>query len=216
MYGDDWYVLPVGGSGRIPVINLYFNDSLGSPSFSADKMGHSIPPLNGGCKPEDGENEIMVDKIESPESRDDEAFFCETCGKPFRTPMFDVAKEYERTIFQENDNMPEFEIIGSVGIGEYCSKVCRDQARGDLLLRENVRATYPDIGPIEPCSRCGKPVDMTKFHLAYVESVLDLEPGHMSTNVLESVVLAVLCNTCSPPPSRLIAEVDFPVEVQKT
>ena len=24
-----------------------------------------------------------------------------SCGKPYRTPVFDVAKEYERTIFQE-------------------------------------------------------------------------------------------------------------------
>jgi len=81
---------------------------------------------------------------------------------------------------------------------------------------QNVRATYPDIGPIELCSRCGKPVDMTKFHLTYVESILEQEWERMSASVLESVVLAVLCNACSPPPSRLIAEVDFPVEEQMT
>lgn len=154
----------------------------------------------------------MVDTVESPEGWGDEAFFCETCGKPFRTPMFDVAKEYDRTIFQENDRLPEVEIIGSIEIGQYCSKGCRDRARGDLLLRENVHATYPDIGPIELCSRCGTPVDMTKFHLTYVESILEQEWERMSASVLESVVLAVLCNACSPPPSRLIAEVDFPME----
>lgn len=130
--------------------------------------------------------------------------------------MFDVTKEYERTIFHENDNLPEVEIIGAVAIGQYCSKACRDHARDDLLLRENVHATYPNIGPIEPCSRCGKPVDMTKFHLTYVESILEQEWARMSANVLESAVLAVLCNACSPPPSRLIAEVEFPVEEQMT
>ena len=154
----------------------------------------------------------MVDKVDSPESWGDEAFTCKTCGKPYRTPIFDVTKEYERTIFQENDNLPEVEIIGAVAIGEYCSKTCREHARDDLLLRENVQATYPDIGPIESCSRCSKPVDMTKFHLTYVESILELEREGMSVNVLESATLAVLCNACSPPPSRLIAEVDFPVE----
>ena len=158
----------------------------------------------------------MADTVENPESWGDEAFFCETCGKPYRTPMFDVAKEYERTIFQEANRLPEVEIIGSVEIGQYCSSACRDRARSDLLLRENVRPTYPDIGPIESCSRCGLPIDMTKFHLAYVESILDQEWGRMSASVLESVVLAVLCNACAPPPDRLITEVDSPVEKQMT
>lgn len=130
--------------------------------------------------------------------------------------MVDMAKEYERTIFHENDSLPEVEIIGSITIGQYCSNACRNRARGDLLLRENVRVTYPDIGPVEPCSRCRMPVDMTKFHLTYVESILEQEWGRMSASVVELVVLAVLCNTCSPPPNRLIAEVDFPMEVQIT
>lgn len=115
--------------------------------------------------------------------------------------MFDVAKEYERTIFHENDNLPEVEIISSVQIGQYCSKECRELARDDLLLRENVHATYPDIGPLEPCSRCGEPVDMTKFHLTYVESILELNRESMSVSVIEPAVLAVLCNACSPLPS---------------
>ena len=52
---------------------------------------------------------------------------------------------------------------------------------------------------------------MTKFHSAYVESVIDGDWDRMSVNAHETVVVAILCNGCSKPPDRLIAEVDFPV-----
>lgn len=152
------------------------------------------------------------DKEDDPSGWGDEAYFCESCGKPFRYPLFDVAKEFERTIFQGDDSPPEIEIIGSEGIGNYCSNVCRDQARNSLLQRENVRATYPGIGPVERCSRCAAPVDMAKFHLAYVESVLDGEWDRMAVSVLDTAVVAIVCNRCSAPPGRLIAETDFPVD----
>lgn len=151
---------------------------------------------------------LSIDKEEGTRDWGDDAYFCETCGKPFRYPLFDTAKEFERTIF--NSDLPEVEIVNSEGIGQYCSSVCRDRARSSLLHRENVRATYPELGPIECCSRCSAPVDMTRFHLAYVESVLDGEWDRMSVNVLETTVVAILCNGCSTPPDRLIAEVDFP------
>jgi len=154
---------------------------------------------------------LSIDKEEDSSDWGDDAYFCETCGRPFRYPLYDTAKEFERTIFHTGDIRPEVEIIGSEGIGQYCSSSCRDQARRGLLQREAVRVTYPGIGPIECCSRCSAPVDMTKFHLAYVESVIDGEWDRMSVNVRESAVVAILCNGCSAPPDRLIAEVDFPV-----
>lgn len=154
---------------------------------------------------------LSIDKEEEPSDWGDDAYFCETCGKPFRYPLFDIAKGFERTMFHADSSLPEVEVIGSEGIGQYCSSACRDQARSSLLQRENVCATYPDIGPIECCSRCSAPVDMTKFHLAYVESVIDGEWDRMSVNAHETVVVAILCNGCAAPPDRLIAEVDFPI-----
>ena len=156
------------------------------------------------------------DERSDSEGWGDEAYFGEACGKPFRYPSLDVVKEFERTTFFDEGKLPEVEIVGSIAIGQYCSAECRQQARGRLLQQENVRATYPDIGPVEACSRCAAPVDMSKFHLAYVESVIDGEWGRMSVSALESIVLAVVCNTCSAPPDRLIAEIDFPVGDEMT
>ena len=42
---------------------------------------------------------MSTDKEEYPSDWGDDAYFCETCGKPFRYPLFDIAKEFERTIF---------------------------------------------------------------------------------------------------------------------
>ncbi|MCK9381767.1 MAG: hypothetical protein M0P95_11990 [Sulfuritalea sp.] len=148
-----------------------------------------------------------------PEKWGDEAYFCDACEKPFRTPMFDISKGYERTIYDGN-RMPEVEIIGSGTIAQYCSDPCRVKKISAVLAKENVRATYPDIGPVEACSRCGKPVDMTKFHLTYVDSDTEQDWDRMCATVTKTVVLAVLCDACAPPPQRLIAETDFPVSIK--
>jgi len=156
-------------------------------------------------------NELTRDTEEDPSEWGDDAYFCDTCDKPFRCPFYDIAKQFERTIFEGGDSFPEVEIVGSKSIGHFCSSECRDQGRVEILQRENVRPTYPGIGPIELCSRCAAPVDMTRFHLAYEESVLDGEWDQMTVIPIDPTVLAIVCNSCSAPPERLIAEVDFPL-----
>jgi len=69
-----------------------------------------------------------------------------------------------------------------------------------VLDQANVRATYPDIGPIEVCSRCGGPVVMTDLHLTYVEEEVDFgsNSSTFDVNVLDTQVLAVVCQKCAP------------------
>lgn len=153
----------------------------------------------------------MNENSDGPEAWGNDAYYCDACNKPFRTPFFDISREYERTIFSPEPSLPEVEVIGASSIAQYCSDDCLAQSRMALLTREKVRATYPDIGPVESCSRCDAPVDMTTFHLAIVESETNQDWESMSASVIRVVTLAVVCNKCTSPPERLIAEVDNPV-----
>lgn len=157
----------------------------------------------------------MTLETTNPDEWRNDTYFCMTCGTPFRSPLFDIAKEYERTIFSGEIIYPEVEVIGSEGIGQYCSEACRSKSRDALLLKENVHATFPDIGPIELCSRCAEPIDMTLFHLTYVESTIT---GDWDSSIVDSsnvVTLAVVCNKCAPTPKRLIAEAERLIEIDK-
>lgn len=131
----------------------------------------------------------------------EKSFYCENCDKPFRSPLFDLTKEFERTIFNEAQ-LAEVEIIGAVSVANFCSHECREEIRDVLLQQENIRATYPDIGAIETCARCGGSVLMTEFHLTYVETktLHDWEEDSFKVNVADVQVIAVVCRNCQVPP----------------
>ncbi len=141
----------------------------------------------------------------------DECFYCDTCNKRFRSPLYDVSKEFERTIFFEDPLLPEVEIIGAETIAGFCSPTCRDKKRDYLLQQEKIRATYPGIGPVEPCSRCGAPVDMTNFHLTYIEmdTTQDWNRTLFGVEVInDPVTLAVVCQKCEPTPRQIKAAIE--------
>jgi hypothetical protein len=126
---------------------------------------------------------------------DDDEYECFTCKRRFRSTLFSISREWNRVHYEEGD--PEVEISSSEGLECYCSQACATARRTSVMANEGVPISRPGLGPIEPCSKCGAPVDMTKFHLTYLDSY----EVHESAMVLrtESVdYLAVLCRTCEP------------------
>lgn len=131
----------------------------------------------------------------------DDCFYCMACNKRFRSPLYDVTKEFERTIFFEEPRIPEIDIVGAEVVAGYCSPSCRDQSLAQFLELEQIRATFPDIGPIEACSRCNSPIDMTQYHLTYVETDTkqDWDRSFFGVEVIgEPLTLAVVCQKCAP------------------
>ena len=130
---------------------------------------------------------------------------CMACLKPLGTPQFFISRAYERTIFYSNGRYPEIEIMAAEAIGSYCSGKCLNFEKIAILIRENVRSTFPGIGPVESCSRCGRPVDMTRFHRTWTESEEEITRGEYIeiSKPLSVTTLAVACRNCEPPPSRV-------------
>lgn len=141
----------------------------------------------------------------------DECFYCDLCNKAFRSPLYDVTKEYDYTIFFNELRTPEVEIMGAKVIANYCSKLCREKHRYQILKREKIQATFPDIGPVEKCSRCHGPVLMTSFHLTYVEmdTVQNWDQTIFGADVLNAKVISVVCKNCEPVPFNIARAIDW-------
>lgn len=144
----------------------------------------------------------------------DDCFCCHACGKLFRSPLYDVTREYERTEFYSEPRMPEVEIMGAETIRNYCSAICRDSGRQEFLRQERIRATFPDIGPIESCSRCNGPVDMTEFHLTYIQTLTEQnwERPMFGVEVLDVKTIAAVCQKCEPIRRKISDAIEWDVK----
>lgn len=141
----------------------------------------------------------------------DDCFYCDSCDKPFRSPSYQVVKEYEYTTFYDSPRTPEVEIMGADVIANYCSIICRKKHRNQILERENIHATFPNIGPIEVCSRCNGPVLMTCFHLAFVEidTEQNWEQPMFGVKDINSEVMSVVCRICESIPLKMARVIDM-------
>jgi len=54
------------------------------------------------------------------------------------------------------------------GVSSFCSEGCSTTGVQEFIVDRGLTNLYPGDGPIELCSHCGKPVVMTKPHVAYV------------------------------------------------
>jgi hypothetical protein len=119
---------------------------------------------------------------------------CFTCNRLFSGRVFEISREWNRTDFSKE--IPEVEIQDAWGLECYCSTICLVARRGILMALEGVPIHPADIGPVERCAKCGGPVEMDQFHLAYVETSTDVQ-GWIGYTV-DVDYLAVVCNTCMP------------------
>lgn len=122
------------------------------------------------------------------ESLADDEYQCFNCNRIFRGRVFEVTGEWNRTHFE--DELPSVEVEGSVGLECYCSRRCLDARLRLVMAAEGVPIRHPGIGPIEKCAKCNGPVDMTRFHLTYLEDCVEY------ATTLELDYLAVVCQHC--------------------
>lgn len=129
---------------------------------------------------------------------ENDVFYCMTCNRPFRSPLYSITRSVEVMIFYAGERLPEAEVLFAESIGDYCSQKCLDKDRGRLLTNEKVRATFPGPGPVETCSHCGGPVDMVKPHPTWTEEVADVTWGQGIDQIhtTKAHLLAVKCQRC--------------------
>ena len=137
---------------------------------------------------------------------DDSVFYCMACNKPFHSPLFSITRSNETMHFYFGDRLPEAEAFFAESIGDYCSQACLNLNRDRLLKSHQVRSTYPGSGPIESCSRCRHPIDMSKPHWTWTEEIADVAWGKGIEQIqpTKAHLLAVLCQKCDLNNSQLV------------
>lgn len=125
---------------------------------------------------------------------DDMEFECESCGAMFRGTLYAVDRELERVGFGAS-NPPVVSIRDSENIANFCSTMCRERGRAAVMAAEGVPIQRVGVEPIEPCAKCGKPVDLTGWHLTYLDS--DTRFCGSIGQTLGVDYLAVVCSACS-------------------
>lgn len=127
-------------------------------------------------------------------------FHCACCGPKVGHALFDIAREFERMRYhgQPDTEEVEIEVSSTESVAIFCSKLCRDRGGPAILGGQRIRVpkTRPDLGPIEICARCGFPVDMSEWHLAFLESDTNTTGAIGKPDEVEYI--AVVCRICAP------------------
>src|SRR4051812_49356698 len=95
-------------------------------------------------------------------------YSCDQCDRKFRGGFFDIIRNIARVHYKSPVLFDEVEIGASDQLAVFCSKVCMDEGRAEVMAKERVRvpATPPDINPIESCAVCRGPVSMSNWHVS--------------------------------------------------
>lgn len=127
-------------------------------------------------------------------------FECTFCGSLVGDALFDVAREYERMRYKDSSDGFEvaIDISTSESLAGFCSKLCRHQGGASVMATMRIRVPNqrPAFGPIEVCARCGGPVDMSDWHLVFLESDTNTKWTLVEPDEIEYI--AVVCRTCAP------------------
>ena len=124
---------------------------------------------------------------------------CARCGAKLQDVVFDISCEYERMDFvAEPAEIVQVEVHASQSIGEFCSKKCQSEGRLAALSTQHVQLprTRPSVGPLEVCATCTSLVDMSDWHLTYIES--DVSGANCPNQTIDAIEIAVVCKKCAP------------------
>jgi hypothetical protein len=125
-------------------------------------------------------------------------FDCDECDGAFKKTIFGFDWRFQRVKFGAKGcfiDVDEFD-----GLGVYCSEHCmRVHFPKEMAVHGiPVPPHRPDVGPVEVCALCERPVDMTRYHLAFCLDEWEVLPGAGGGKEVWDENVAVMCNTCAP------------------
>ena len=125
-------------------------------------------------------------------------FECTTCHRMFSSVVFDLSREYDRVIYRRPSAFDEVAVADAEGIASFCSQDCRSRGTAAVMAEQQVPIPMerPGIEPAESCAKCKGDVDMSDWHLTFVEAEADFSKFGVEMSNLE--YLAVVCRRCAP------------------
>jgi hypothetical protein len=129
-----------------------------------------------------------------------QAFYgvCDTCKDKLTSRYHTFSRNIERHQYGDGEQSCNVVVLRSDGLWQYCSDACSLQGEYDQLRDRGISLSTPGPGPIEPCSKCGSPIDLTDQHIAYemMELTEVRQPWLLSAEPHNSRTVARLCVRC--------------------
>jgi DNA-directed RNA polymerase subunit N (RpoN/RPB10) len=135
----------------------------------------------------------------------DEEFYgrCDNCWAKLNSRYRAFSRHVEQVAYANDGNGGQTRTVQVLHDGQLARYCCDDCARLGAWCQLTDRGidpplTEPGTGPVEPCTKCGKPVAMAEAHVAY--EMMDLteirQPWLISVEPHDTETLAILCNEC--------------------
>ena len=130
---------------------------------------------------------------------------CQTCEEPLAKTHRIFAFQSHHIHYLKRGNTPDEQAVlypeNTWVLASFCSSACRKPHLGTLLeaqgLSEHLQHQRLGAGPITPCAKCGKPVDMTQPHGGWVKGKFTVELESDTPCSLDHFdLMAVVCPGC--------------------
>ncbi|NYT60626.1 hypothetical protein H0A65_17050 [Alcaligenaceae bacterium] len=133
---------------------------------------------------------------------------CHACGVALKTTYQAFALQHHTIDYTFRGDTPNEQahltLASTYIVARFCSSQCCKPGLGSLLQAQRLSAAleYNQIqaGPRHPCAKCGKPVNMTQPHSAWVRCELTAEWNGSLWQAMAPdwfIVLAVMCPDCA-------------------
>ncbi|WP_137960297.1 hypothetical protein [Burkholderia sp. 4M9327F10] len=132
---------------------------------------------------------------------------CSACGKPLAALHYAFALHRHSITYAGTGETPNeqgrLHIDAIVKQVQFCSKDCCEAQLPELLeahgLPSSLQGNQVDAGPIHPCVPCGKPVNMSEPHGAWVRAKQSYARRCDNSGITAEWldVMAVVCDSCA-------------------
>ncbi|CAG1001664.1 hypothetical protein BURK2_03069 [Burkholderiales bacterium] len=127
---------------------------------------------------------------------------CETCGASNPAQHVALDQWIVRYVYapEGSHQNVKLQVLNSEQATCYCSLACADPGAEAFLAARGIHPRAYGAGPIEPCAKCGAPINLAEVHLSYelTEGTLrEAENDTLELHVSDSKTLAKLCENCA-------------------
>lgn len=131
-----------------------------------------------------------------------DAFYgrCDTCSIKVQSRYHSISRNIERYLFEVKGAQlcVSCTVLRSDRLEEYCGEECCNVGVYCQLNDRGMEVKAIGPGPVVPCTKCGKPLDMRQPHVAY--EVMDQteirQPWLLSVETHTSEIVARVCTIC--------------------
>lgn len=129
---------------------------------------------------------------------------CATCEAPLGAVRYVFALQDHHVEYSRSGETPSDQAVLRPSVmttsGRYCSSTCCKQQLPERLeglgLPAHLQHNRVLGGPICPCGKCGKPVNMTQPHVAVIKGKVLLSASGEENAPVWFDILTVLCKDC--------------------